>query len=60
MSTCDQLDLQTLGSQPISMPKNLPITEPQEGDVVGLKERNWCVRAYLANMPFGGYHFWLI
>jgi hypothetical protein len=24
MSTCNWLDLQTLGSQPISMPKNLP------------------------------------
>jgi hypothetical protein len=24
MSTCNQLNLQTLGSQPISMPKNLP------------------------------------
>ena len=24
MSTCNQLDLQTLGSQPFSMPKNLP------------------------------------
>jgi hypothetical protein len=24
MSTCDRLDLQTLGSQPISMPKTLP------------------------------------
>ena len=27
MSTCNQLDLQTLGSQPISMSKNLSITE---------------------------------
>ena len=24
MSTCNRWDLQTLGSQPISMPKNLP------------------------------------
>ena len=26
MSTCNQLDLQTLGSQPVVMPENLPIT----------------------------------
>ena len=24
MSTCNRLDLQTLGSQPVNMPKNLP------------------------------------
>ena len=24
MSTCNRLDLQTLGSQPVIMPKNLP------------------------------------
>ena len=24
MSTCDRLDLQTLGSQPVIMPQNLP------------------------------------
>ena len=28
MSTCNQLNLQTLGSHPI-MPENLPITDPQ-------------------------------
>ena len=28
MSTYNRLDLQTLGSQPVIMPKNLPITVP--------------------------------
>ena len=27
MSTCNLLDLQTLGSQPVMMPKNPPITD---------------------------------
>ena len=29
MSTCNRLDLQTLGSQPV-MPKNLPLEEIQK------------------------------
>jgi hypothetical protein len=29
MSTCNRLDLQTLGSQPMIMPKNLPDQWPR-------------------------------
>ena len=36
MSTCNWLDLQTLGSQPVIMPKNLPDHCPEFDTAMGI------------------------
>ena len=49
MSTCNRLNLQTLGSQPVVMPKNLPITE---SEALGNRHITYCNQSTL-NLTLG-------
>ena len=57
MSICNRLDLQTLGSQPIMMPKNLPnhalgkVWEEREYDVSVFRETIQATRGCYGSCP---------